>query len=76
MDGIFDWFDNLTKEFLLIILLILQMVLPALPIRKINAITTTDTKIRTMTPHIVDGRLHRQHGDHCDDHGAVEVITN
>ena len=26
--------------------------------------------------YIVDGRLHQQHGDHCDDHGAVEVLTN
>ncbi len=26
--------------------------------------------------YIVDGRLHHQHGGHCDDHGAVEVILN
>ena len=23
--------------------------------------------------YIVDGRLHHQHGDHCDDHGPVEL---
>lgn len=24
--------------------------------------------------YIVNGRLHHQHGDHCDDHGAVEIL--
>jgi hypothetical protein len=24
--------------------------------------------------YIVDGRLHHQHGDHCDDHGPIEVV--
>ncbi|WP_371843444.1 hypothetical protein [Microbulbifer echini] len=24
--------------------------------------------------YLVDGRLHHVHGDHCDDHGPVEVI--
>lgn len=24
--------------------------------------------------YIVNGRLHHQHGDHCDDHGPVEVV--
>ncbi|KZN30021.1 hypothetical protein N480_03495 [Pseudoalteromonas luteoviolacea S2607] len=24
--------------------------------------------------YIVDGRLHHQHGDHCDDHGPVDII--
>jgi hypothetical protein len=24
--------------------------------------------------YIVDGRLHHQHGDHCDDHGPLETI--
>lgn len=24
--------------------------------------------------YLVDGRLHHKHGDHVDDHGAVEVI--
>ncbi|MDC0535750.1 hypothetical protein OAO18_08080 [Francisellaceae bacterium] len=28
------------------------------------------------TDYIVDGRLHHPHGDHCDDHGPVEVIKN
>ncbi|WP_162064369.1 hypothetical protein [Vibrio taketomensis] len=23
--------------------------------------------------YIVDGRLHHQHGEHCDDHGPIEV---
>lgn len=23
--------------------------------------------------YIVDGRLHHQHGDHCDDHGPVDL---
>ncbi|MGA8745972.1 MAG: hypothetical protein WB507_08910 [Solirubrobacterales bacterium] len=23
---------------------------------------------------LVDGRLHHPHGDHCDDHGPVEVV--
>jgi hypothetical protein len=23
--------------------------------------------------YVVDGRLHHPHGDHCDDHGAVEL---
>jgi hypothetical protein len=26
------------------------------------------------TDYLVDGRLHHQHGEHCDDHGAVPVI--
>lgn len=26
--------------------------------------------------YLVDGRLHHQHGDHCDDHGPIEVIAN
>ncbi|AJI54972.1 hypothetical protein [Francisella philomiragia] len=26
--------------------------------------------------YIVDGRLHHPHGNHCDDHGPVEVIKN
>ena len=25
--------------------------------------------------YIVDGRLHHQHGDHCDDHGPIEVLA-
>ena len=24
--------------------------------------------------YIVNGRLHHQHGDHCDDHGPVEIV--
>ena len=24
--------------------------------------------------YIVDGRLHHPHGDHCDDHGPVEIV--
>ncbi|WP_192881783.1 hypothetical protein [Haemophilus haemolyticus] len=24
--------------------------------------------------YLVNGRLHHQHGDHCDDHGAVSVV--
>ena len=24
--------------------------------------------------YLVDGRLHHVHGDHCDDHGPVEVV--
>lgn len=28
------------------------------------------------TCYIVDGRLHYPHGDHCDDHGPVEVVQN
>lgn len=24
--------------------------------------------------YIVDGRLHHQHGDHCDDHGPVTIV--
>ncbi|MFN3276634.1 MAG: hypothetical protein ACK41U_18415 [Paracoccus sp. (in: a-proteobacteria)] len=23
---------------------------------------------------LADGRLHHPHGDHCDDHGPVEVV--
>ncbi|WP_083882284.1 hypothetical protein [Photobacterium marinum] len=26
--------------------------------------------------YIVDGRLHHQHGDHCDDHGPVEIVSD
>ena len=26
--------------------------------------------------YIVDGRLHHQHGDYCDDHGAVELVKS
>ena len=26
--------------------------------------------------YIVDGRLHQQHEDHCDDHGAVDLQRN
>jgi hypothetical protein len=26
------------------------------------------------TDYLVDGRLHHVHGDHCDDHGPVEVV--
>lgn len=26
--------------------------------------------------YIVNGRLHHQHGDHCDDHGAIEIVAN
>jgi len=26
------------------------------------------------TDYIVDGRLHHPHGDHCDDHGPVDVV--
>lgn len=26
--------------------------------------------------YIVDGRLQHQHGDHCDDHGPIEVIKS
>ena len=26
------------------------------------------------TDYIVNGRLHHQHGDHCDDHGPVEIV--
>lgn len=25
--------------------------------------------------YIVDGRLHHPHGDHCDDHGPVQVVA-
>ena len=25
--------------------------------------------------YLVDGRLHHPHGDHCDDHGPIEVIS-
>ena len=25
------------------------------------------------TDYIVDGRLHHQHGDHCDDHGPIDL---
>lgn len=25
--------------------------------------------------YLVDGRLHHPHGDHCDDHGPVEVVN-
>ncbi len=34
-----------------------------------------------MVPHgdhmdyLVNGRLHHVHGDHCDDHGPVEIVT-
>jgi hypothetical protein len=24
--------------------------------------------------YLVDGRLHHPHGDHCDDHGPIEVV--
>ncbi len=24
--------------------------------------------------HIHEGRLHHHHGDHCDDHGPIEVV--
>lgn len=40
------------------------------------------TAVMKQVPHgdhidyIVDGRLHHPHGDHCDDHGPVEVIKN
>lgn len=26
--------------------------------------------------YIVNGRLHHVHGDHCDDHGPVEVVSS
>jgi hypothetical protein len=26
------------------------------------------------TDYLVDGRLHHPHGEHCDDHGPVEVV--
>jgi hypothetical protein len=26
------------------------------------------------TDYLVDGHLHHQHGDHCDNHGPVEVV--
>ncbi|APC97019.1 hypothetical protein [Francisella frigiditurris] len=26
--------------------------------------------------YIVDGRLHHPHGDHCDDHGPIEIVKN
>ncbi len=26
--------------------------------------------------YIVDGRLHHPHGDHCDDHGPVELVAS
>jgi hypothetical protein len=25
--------------------------------------------------YLVDGHLHHQHGDHCDDHGPVTTVT-
>jgi hypothetical protein len=25
--------------------------------------------------YLVNGRLHHVHGDHCDDHGQVELIS-
>jgi hypothetical protein len=25
--------------------------------------------------YLVEGHLHHSHGDHCDDHGRVEVIA-
>jgi len=28
------------------------------------------------TDYLVDGRLHHPHGNHCDDHGPVEVVKN
>ncbi|MBJ3816191.1 hypothetical protein F9C28_14945 [Shimwellia pseudoproteus] len=28
------------------------------------------------TDYLVDGRLHHPHGDHCDDHGPVEVVKS
>jgi hypothetical protein len=24
--------------------------------------------------YLVDGQLHRQHGEHCDDHGSLEIV--
>ena len=24
--------------------------------------------------YLVNGRLHHQHGDHCDDHGPVQIV--
>jgi hypothetical protein len=24
----------------------------------------------------VNGRLHHPHGDHCDDHGTIEVVAS
>jgi hypothetical protein len=24
---------------------------------------------------LVDGHLHHPHGDHCDDHGPIEVVS-
>ncbi len=27
------------------------------------------------TCYLVDGRLHYQHGDHCDDHGPVALVS-
>jgi len=27
------------------------------------------------TDYLVGGHLHHAHGDHCDDHGAVEVVS-
>jgi hypothetical protein len=24
--------------------------------------------------YLVDGRLHHQHGDHCDDHGPLDIV--
>ena len=26
--------------------------------------------------YLVDGRLHHPHGDHCDDHGPLEVVAS
>lgn len=26
--------------------------------------------------YLVDGRLHHPHGDHCDDHGPLDVLDN
>ena len=26
------------------------------------------------TDYLVDGHLHHPHGDHCDDHGPVNVV--
>jgi hypothetical protein len=25
--------------------------------------------------YLVDGRLHHPHGDHCDDHGPLNVLS-
>jgi hypothetical protein len=27
------------------------------------------------TDYLVEGRLHHQHGNHCDDHGRIDIVS-